>query len=233
MRVIDGSLMDGTVQMSWLNDPDHSACGFSLVEMLLSLLVLVIVAGGVFTSFNQSQLTYQSQEDATEVLRTGRFTMDQILNYLRQAGNDPEGYLESNSLPPIQILGAGHVRINTDLTGSVPDPSNPTDPLKSTGDPDGTVDNLYEQVVVRYDSSQERIYLDIGRGEEILASNISTLNLTFYDGAGNTTVTESAIVRVQVDLVAESANSDPVSGKVQTITLNSSVMLRSKVFQMF
>ncbi len=231
--MIDGALMDRTVLMSWVNDPDHSAGGFSLVEMLLSLVVLVIVAGGVFTSFNQGQLTYQSQEDATEVIRVGRFAMDQIVTYLRQAGNDPEDYLDSNSLPPIQILGTGHVRINTDLTGSVPDPSDPTDPLKSTGDPDGTVDNIYEQVVLRYDSSEEQIYLDIGYGEKVLASNISSLNLIFYDGAGNTTVTESAIVRVEVDLVAESANSDLLSGKIQTITLNSSVMLRSKGFQSF
>ena len=53
------------------------------------------------------------------------------------------------------------------------------------------LDNLYEQAVVRYDSALERIYLDIGYGEEILASNISSFSLTFYDSAGNTTATES------------------------------------------
>ncbi|MCH6570294.1 MAG: prepilin-type N-terminal cleavage/methylation domain-containing protein [Acidobacteria bacterium] len=221
------------MKMSCLKDSDHDARGFTLVEMLLSILILAIVSGGVFTTFNNSQLSYQSHEDVAEVISKSRFSMDQLMTYFRQAGNDPQGHLASNAISPIEILGTGHVRINSDLTGSVPDPSDPTNPLKSTGDPDGTLDNLYEQVVARYDSAQQRIYLDIGYGEEILASDISSFDLTFYDSAGNTTVTESEIVRVRAELVAESAGVNLESGKVQTMTLGSSVMLRSKVFRMF
>ncbi len=221
------------MKMSCLKDPHHDACGFTLVEMLLSILILAIVSGGVLMTFNNSQLSYQSHEDVAEVISKSRFSMDQLLTYFRQAGNDPEGHLASSAISPIEILGTGHVRINSDLTGAVPDPSDPTDPLKSTGDPDGTLDNLYEQVVVRYDSAQQRIYLDIGYGEEILASEISSFDLTFYDSAGNTTVTESNIVRVQAELVADSAGANLESGRVQTMTLGSSVMLRSKVFRMF
>jgi len=201
--------------------------------MLLSILILAVVSGGVMTTFNGSQLSYQSHEDVAQVLSTSRFSMDQLMTYFRQAGNDPGGYLVSSAISPVEILGTDHVRINSDLTGSVPDPADPTNPLKSTGDPDGTLDNLYEQVVVRYDSAQERIYLDFGYGEEILASDISSFDLTFYDSAGNTTVTESDIVRVQAELVADSAGVNLESGKVQTMTLGSSVMLRSKVFRTF
>ncbi len=221
------------MKMSCLQDFDHDARGFTLVEMLLSILILAIVSAGVLSTFNNSQLSYQSHQDVAEVISKSRFSMDQLMTYFRQAGNDPEGYLASNTISPIEILGTGHVRINSDLTGAVPDPSDPTDPLKSTGDPDGTLDNLYEQVIARYDSAQQRIYLDIGYGEEILASEISSFDLTFYDSAGNTTTTESDIVRVQAELVADSAGVNLESGKVQTMTLGSSVMLRSKVFRMF
>ena len=219
--------------MSFLKDSDHDARGFTLVEMLLSILILAIVSGGVLSTFNNSQLSYQSHEDVAEVISKSRFSLDQLMTYFRQAGNDPVGHLASNAISPIEILGTGHVRINSDLTGAVPDPSDPTDPLKSTGDPDGTLDNLYEQVIARYDTAQQRIYLDIGYGEEILASDISSFDLTFYDSAGNTTTTESDIVRVQAELVADSAGGNLESGKVQTMTLGSSVMLRSKVFRMF
>ncbi len=219
--------------MSCLNNSDHCAAGFTLVEMLLSILILATVSGAVLMTFNNSQLSYQSHEDMAEVISTSRFCMDQLMTYFRQAGNDPLGYLESNAISPIEILGTEHVRINSDLTGSVPDPSDSTNPLKSTGDPDGTLDNLFEQVVVRYDSGQERIYLDIGYDEEILASHISSFDLTFYDSAGNTTTTESEIARVQAELVAESPDLNLESGKVQTMTLESSVMLRSKVFRLF
>lgn len=221
------------MKMSCLQDFDHDARGFTLVEMLLSILILAIVSGGVFSTFNNSQLSYQSHQDVAEVISKSRFSLDQLMTYFRQAGNDPQGHLASNAIAPIEILGTGHVRINSDLTGAVPDPSDPTNPLKSTGDPDGTLDNLYEQVVARYDSAQQRIYLDIGYGEEILASDISSFDLTFYDSAGNTTVTESEIVRVRAELVADSAAVNLESGKVQTMTLGSSVMLRSKVFRMF
>ena len=221
------------MKMSCLKDSDHDACGFTLLEMLLSIVILAIVSAGVLSTFNNSQLSYQSHEDVAEVISKSRFSMDQLMTYFRQAGNDPEGYLASNTISPIEILGTGHVRINSDLTGAVPDPSDPTDPLKSTGDPDGTLDNLYEQVIARYDSAQQRIYLDIGYGEEILASDISSFDLTFYDSAGNTTTTESDIVRVQAELVADSAGGNLESGKIQTMTLGSSVMLRSKVFRMF
>ena len=221
------------MKMSCLKDPHHDASGFTLMEMLLSIVILAIVSGGVLSTFNNSQLSYQSHEDVAEVISKSRFSLDQLMTYFRQAGNDPQGHLASNSISPIEILGTGHVRINSDLTGAVPDPSDPTDPLKSTGDPDGTLDNLYEQVIARYDTAQQRIYLDIGYGEEILASDISSFDLTFYDSAGNTTTTESDIVRVQAELVADSAGGNLESGKVQTMTLGSSVMLRSKVFRMF
>ena len=221
------------MKMSCLKDSDHDVRGFTLMEMCLSIVILAIVSGGVLSTFNNSQLSYQSHEDVAEVISKSRFSMDQLMTYFRQAGNDPEGYLASNTISPIEILGTGHVRINSDLTGAVPDPSDPTDPLKSTGDPDGTLDNLYEQVIARYDTAQQRIYLDIGYGEEILASDISSFDLTFYDSAGNTTTTESDIVRVQAELVGDSAEDNLESGKVQTMTLESSVMLRSKVFRMF
>ena len=165
--------------MSCLKDSDHEACGFTLVEMLLSIVILAIVSGGVLSTFNNSQLSYQSHEDVAEVISKSRFSLDQLMTYFRQAGNDPEGHLASSAISPIEILGTGHVRINSDLTGAVPDSSDPTDPLKSTGDPDGTLDNLYEQVIARYDSAQQRIYIDIGYGEEILASDISSFDLTF------------------------------------------------------
>jgi prepilin-type N-terminal cleavage/methylation domain-containing protein len=221
------------VKMSCLKDPHQDASGFTLMEMLLSIVILAIVSGGVLSTFNNSQLSYQSHEDVAEVISKSRFSLDQLMTYFRQAGNDPQSHLASNAISPIEILGTGHVRINSDLTGAVPDPSDPTDPLKSTGDPDGTLDNLYEQVIARYDTAQQRIYLDIGYGEEILASDISSFDLTFYDSAGNTTTTESEIVRVQAELVADSAGGNLESGKVQTMTLGSSVMLRSKVFRMF
>jgi hypothetical protein len=156
------------------------------------------------------------------------FTLVEMV--LRQAGNDPEGYLRDNDIPPIEILGDNYIRISSDVTGSVPDAGG--DPLEATGDPDGSVDNLYEQVVVRYIEAQESLYLDIGYGSEILAEKVS-VDFTFLDSSGNETADEDDIVRVRIEVVAESEDPDPQTGKVQSITLESEMMLRSRSFDVF
>ncbi len=149
---------------------------------------------------------------------------------LRQAGNDPEEYLKNNNIPPIEILGSNHIRINSDISGSVPATSG--DPLEATGDPDGDLDNLYERVEVRYDPTEKNLYLDIGNGADVLAENLS-FNLTFFDGNGNETNVQEKIARVRVEVVAETKNADPQTGKVQSMTLQSEVMLRSQSFDVF
>ena len=94
---------------------------------------------------------------------------------------------------------------------------------------------------IRYDSVTRNLYLDIEgfgvSGEEIFAENISSFGFTFYDLAGNEITdpedNEGEIARVHIQLTAESEDPDPNSGKVQTITLQSDVMLRSQSYSVF
>lgn len=213
--------------------------------------VLTLIAGAIFTLLHQSQRSYQSQQDLSEVVQQARNAMDQITTSLRQAGNDSEEIFGSETPPPghthsgiypIEILVPepsphSHIRINSDITGSVPDAGAPTDPLKATGDPDGNLNNLYEQVEVRYNFGQKKLYIDIGSGEQVLAENIVTFELTFYDIAGTQLTdpadNEKAIARVHVQLVAETENPDLETDKIQSITLQSDVMLRSKAYGLF
>jgi hypothetical protein len=95
----------------------------------------------------------------------------------------------------------------------------------------------YTTLFRSYDSGAENLYIDIGDGEDVLADNISTFGLTFYDLAG-TQITDPAnnendIVRVHVQLVAETESPDLETGKIQTLTLQSDVMLRNKAFDLF
>ncbi len=204
--------------------------GFTLAEILIANAVLVVAAGAIFSLFFQSQHSFESQQDILEATQQARAAMLQINSYLRQAGNDPEGYLRDNDIPPIELLGANHIQINSDITGSVPAAS--ADPLEASGNPDGTLDNLYEQVVVRYNVSQESLYLDIGYGPDVVAANLS-FDFTFLDISGNETADEDDIVRVQIAVVAETEDLNPLTDEVQSITLQSEVMLRSRSFDVF
>jgi type II secretory pathway pseudopilin PulG len=204
--------------------------GFTLAEIVIANAVLVVAAGAIFSVFFQSQHSLESQQDILEVTQQARAAVLQVSSYLRQAGNDPEGYLRDNSIPPIEILGTNWIRINSDITGAVPDVS--ADPLDATGNPDGTLDNLYEQVVVRYDAAQEYLYLDIGYGADVVAENLS-FDFTFLDINGNATANTDDIVRVHIEVVAETEDLNPLTEEVQSITLQSEVMLRSRSFDVF
>ncbi|MDA2938734.1 type II secretion system GspH family protein [Acidobacteria bacterium AH-259-A15] len=223
----------------------HASGGFTLTEMLITTAVLSIVGGAIVALLWQSQRSYQSQQDLITVTQEARLAMDQIIRYLQLAGNDPEEIFASQT-PPFEHTHAGvspieigttapdwNIRIHSDITGAVPDAGAPTDPLKATGDPDGTLNNRFEQVVVSYNSATNELSLDIGNGAGVLAENISSFSLTFYDMAGNVTSTESDIARVQVELVAETENADQQTAKVSTITLQSDVMLHSQSFDPF
>jgi len=204
--------------------------GFTLVELIVASGVLILIAGTLGSILSQSQHSYKSQQYILAVTQEARATMDQVCSYLRQAGNDPEDYLKVNNIPPIELLGTNHIRINSDITGSVPDAGG--DPLEATGDPDGSLDNLYERVEIRYNPPQENLQLDIGYGMEVLAENLS-FDFTFFDINGNVTAVEDDIVRVRVELVAETEDIDLQTGKIHSITLESEVMLRSQSFDLF
>ncbi len=219
-----------------------SSRGFTLVEMLMTSAVLVLIGVAIFTLLNQSQRSFRSLGDMTEVVQQARLAMDQITTFLRRAGNDPQKIFAGEGPPlghghtgifPIEVNNAQHIQMNSDITGSVVQGTTPT------GDPDGALGDLYEVVVVRYDSVTRKLYIDIadGSGEVLYADNLSSFAFTFYDLAG-TLITDPAnnedeITRVHVQLTAEAKDPDPQSGKVQTLTLESDVMLRSKSFGPF
>ena len=214
--------------------------GMTLLEILISTAIFGVVAAGIFTIFDQSQHSFRSQGDLTEMVQQTRIAMDKIQAYMRQAGNDSENIFDSQTPPfghshsgisPIEYSAAGHIQMNSDITGSV------GSGLGATGDPDGNFTARGEKVIVRYDSAQNELNIDIGDGEQVLAENISNFALTFYDLAGNQISSpasnESTIARVQIHVEAETENPDQETGKVQSITLESDVMLRSQFYDVF
>lgn len=202
--------------------------GYSLLEVLIVTIVLVIVTAAIFPLLYQGQQSFRGEKQFAEATQEARVALDQISRYIRQAGNDP---LEATSVAPIEILSTGHIRINSDITGSVA--STTGNSKESTGDPNGSLNSIYERVEVRYDSTRQEIYLDVGYGEELLASNMSSFNLTFFDASGNTTSNPASIVRARIEMVAETEYDDPRTGRISSITLASDVFIRNQAFQLF
>jgi len=200
--------------------------GFTLIEMLISTAILGIVTAGVVLVLQQNQFSYVNENEQAGLSQEMRLALDQIARFVRQAGNDP---METISGPPLAILGEGHIRLFTDLTGSLPG----EDHLTGTGDPDGALNSLYETVTIRHDPWTKSVYVDIGNGEQVVAENIEKLNFTCYDYQGNQTDDPNSISRVNIEIIGNSADLGISSSRhVNSMTLTSDVFIRKKTIQL-
>ena len=206
---------------------DRKSRGFTSVEALIAIVVLLVLLGAVMSTFYQSQKLYTSQHDLMAASQTGRVAMNQIQSFLRQAGNDPNNI----GLTPITIDSPNQITIYSDVTGAVPATSGL--PMEATGEADGTLNNLYEQVTIRYDPGTEQLFINVGNGEQSLAENVSVFNWTFYDMQGNVTTDGNEIARAHIELAVESKKPDQQTGSVNSITLVSEVMVRNQSYRFF
>lgn len=200
--------------------------GFSLLELLITLAILTIMMAPMVAIFYQSEASFRAQSQQAEMLGQMRIAMDQITRCLRQAGNEP---ISSLGVPAVVVLGDGHIRLNTDITGSVASTSGNS--AESTGDPDGALGSIYEVVTFRHDPQRDAIYADVGYGEELLAQNISGLSFTYMDLAGSPTMDPAKIAQVRVWMTGESEEADMQMGRPYTISLRSDVFIRSRTPQ--
>jgi type II secretory pathway pseudopilin PulG len=201
--------------------------GFTSVEALIAIVVLLVLLGAIMSTFYQSQKLYTSQHDLIEASQAGRVAMNQIQSFLRQAGNDPNNI----GLTPITVDNANQITIRSDVTGAVPAASSL--PMEATGEADGTLTNLYEQVIIRYDPGAKELFINVGNGEQSLAENVPVFNWTFYDVQGNVTNDGNEIAKAHVELAIESENPDQQTGSVNSVTLESEVMVRTQSYQFF
>ncbi len=206
---------------------DRKSRGFTSVEALIAIVVLLVLLGATMSTFYQSQKLYTSQHDLMEASQTGRVAMNQIQSFLRQAGNDPNNI----GLTPITIDNPNQMTIYSDVTGAVPATSGL--PMEATGEADGTLTNLYEQVTIRYNPGTEQLFINVGNGEQLLAENVPVFNWTFYDMQGNVTTDGYEIARAHIELAVESENPDQQTGSVNSVTLVSEVMVRTQSYRFF
>jgi prepilin-type N-terminal cleavage/methylation domain-containing protein len=202
--------------------------GFSFIEVMIVTAILVLALGAVFSIAVQSQRSFQSERQLNEATQQARLAFNQIVRYIRQAGNDPFNAL---AVPPIEILGPGHIRINSDITGSQPSVTGNT--LERTGDPDGLLNSIHERVTVRHNSGTQTLFIDVGYGEEVAATGISTLDFTFLNRAGVETNNGFEVAEVRLEMEAETERESLTTGRINSITLASSVFLRSQSFELF
>jgi prepilin-type N-terminal cleavage/methylation domain-containing protein len=190
--------------------------GFTLIEFLISALILLITSAAVFSVLAEIQRTASYQAEVQTVLNNTRIAMETIERTLRQAGNNPFG----GGLSRLTIISASEVRVESDITGS----GGTGNPDK--GDPDGDTDDSGERVTLRYNSSSRAFELvPDGSSAQIVAGSISGLSFQFYDGCGNTTASGNSVQRISVSISGTSLLRNPQTHKCFGITLNSDIRI--------
>jgi type II secretory pathway pseudopilin PulG len=193
--------------------------GFSLVEFLVSSLIVLVMAASVFGLLSNTQRTASYQTEVQGVLENTRLAMETVERILQQAGNDP---LHAG-FPGITITSATEVRVRSDLTGS----AGPGSPDK--GDPDGDTDDANEDVTIRFSANALSIELiSAGGTAQPIASNISTFTMQYFDGNGVATNTGNDVRRIRFSLTGTSPFPDPQTHRVFSMQLSSDIQLAAR-----
>ena len=187
--------------------------GFSLLEMLVSITVLLLAMAGLSSLLIQNARVNKSQQMTVEVQANARNCLSMIVQRLRSAGWDP---LNQGTFSPVIL--------DQDLADNV-------DELEVFADldMDGLTDSDDEQVLIRHVGNQVvwRRTNDVNDPFIVLAANITN----DADGDG---VSEPMFVpdltpdptRIRVTITAQSPAPDPTSGEFIRYTVSSDVTLR-------
>lgn len=231
--------------------------GFSLPELMMAALLLLILVGAIFQSFLQGQKTYPSEQDITEATQNARYALDFMSTIIKQAGNDPRrtstdscaanaadgsnpnhpsikscsgGVVSGPCIQPVQPTNNNQLRVLTDITGSGGN--------SDKGDPNGDTCGSYEDVTFQYSAVAREIQMILGNGSPIpIAKDINNLTFSYfrYDPITQALVAVDAAQPCQIQVVririeAGATNPDPQSLGVTTpaYVLHSDVQIRSR-----
>ncbi|SDB02715.1 type IV pilus assembly protein PilW [Desulfonatronum thiosulfatophilum] len=75
-----------TMKVRSMRSVNQSQSGLSIVEALVTMVILMIVLGGVYQIFLSNSLTYRMQEGVSRLQENGRFAMDFLIRDIRMAG---------------------------------------------------------------------------------------------------------------------------------------------------
>jgi prepilin-type N-terminal cleavage/methylation domain-containing protein len=190
--------------------------GFSLVELMISMVVLLIAMGTLFGMLVHNSKVNKSRKLAMDVQANARSTLSVVVQKLRSAGWDP---MNTGTIPVLAL--------DPDLGDDVS-----LIEIFADVDKDGTTDGAKEQILIRHQNGQVewRSTNDVSAPFTIMAANISN----DADGDGNI---EPMFVpdsygdptRVTVQVTAQSPIPDPLTGEAIRYTVSSDVVLRKRL----
>jgi type IV pilus assembly protein PilW len=125
----------------------HRSGGFTLVELLMTMLISMLVMATVFTAYISNQKIHTAQQHVVEMQQNIRAGGDMIMREIKLAGYNPNGDADTAG---ITAAFPDAFAFSMDLTNTA-----------GTGDPDGKLDGPGEHIA--YDSYVDGGNLYLGR----------------------------------------------------------------------
>ncbi len=186
------------------------ARGFSMLEMLVSMLVLMAAMSGLASLMIHNAKVNKSQQMTVEVQSNARNCLEVIVQKLRGAGWDPGDHgIATVTLDPDTTDAISQIEVFADYDG------------------DGATDQSNEQVLIRHNGNQVEWRPSATGSFIVLAANIT--NDADGDGTPEPMFTPTPSPdpnRILVQITARSAVPDPVTRQFLTYTVSSEVVLR-------
>lgn len=185
--------------------PAKGQSGFTLVELLVTVVVSGVVMAGIYTTFAAQQNSYIVQSEVAALQQNLRAAMYNLKREIRMAGYNPAGTADAGILS----AGSATIQVSMDLTDD-----------SGTGDPDGDVGDLDETVTYSLSDTDGDGLNDLVRqtgGTPVMAAeHIDALDFVYLDGNGAMTGVPDNIRSVQITVVARTGK--PIRGYSNSAT---------------
>lgn len=196
--------------------------GFTLVELLVTLVISGVLMIAVYTAFKTQQDSYLAQEQVAEMQQNIRAGLDIMVHELRMAGYDVDQNGSKTGTAGITVANA------SDITFTLVADNDGTD-----NNNDGTADEVGELETIQYSLYDANVdgSIDLGRlvgvtatNRRAVAENIQAIEFQYLDSSGAVTATLADIRSIQISVLAISAQPDQSYNNSQTYTPASRVV---------
>jgi type IV pilus assembly protein PilW len=165
--------------------------GFTLMELLVSMVIGLVVLAGVATTFTLHGRQNAAEEQIGQMQQNVRGALDLMVREIQMAGYKPNGGT---------VIGVTYA----------------TSQLKIQADMDGngsinTASGSEEDIIYAYDSVNLQITRKSGSSgtAQLLADNVTAFTFLYLDANGSATTTSSSVRKVSISITARTAKPDP------------------------
>lgn len=195
--------------------------GFTLVEFLISTVIMGLVLGATVTLAGQMQQSYSTQLGDAALEQEARYALDWIARDLRSAASNPYAAVADSQEFVLDPNGGDNTQDSIQLRADI-------------NEPDGAIDDEGEDIVIAFDPVNNIITrADLNAADPSAQAMTDTIftDLSFtYLNAGRVATTNSRLVAyVQVEVTARGrTRNSNAAGGFTTTTLATEVRLRTR-----